>query len=267
AMTVHRDDKSIQSVQVALQLMEVLAHNRRPMGVTEIATKLGTPKARVYRHLRTLVGEGYVEQDPETEKYRLGVKLYHLGRAAGEQMDLLTEARPIMQRLCDRFQMTVSLGRPAVDGVFIIDMVRADSPFEISTRPGYVLPFHATAQGKVALAFSPSMDIDRILAQPLVRMTPQTITDPERLRAEVTKAKIEGWAVAPEEVLPGLNALAAPIFSADGGLTATITLVGTVQGVTATPSHDQIEAVSEAGRAISRALGYRAPVEVGGQRA
>lgn len=266
-MAEQRDDKSIQSVQVALQLMELLAHNRRAMGVTEIATKLGTPKARVYRHLRTLVGEGYVEQDPETEKYRLGVKLYHLGRAAGEQIDLLTEARPVMQHLCDRFRMTVSLGCPTEDGVFIIDMVRADSPFEISTRPGYVLPFHATAQGKVALAFSRTMDVDRILSRPLTRLTPRTVTDAERLRGEITKAKIAGWAVAPEEVLPGLNALAAPIFAADGALTATITLVGTVQGVTAPPSHEQIDAVIEAGSAVSRALGYRAVTEAEGKRA
>lgn len=265
-MNETREDKNIQSVQVALRLLEALAHNRGPMGVTEIATRLGTPKARVYRHLRTLFAQGYVEQDPETEKYRLGIKLYQLGRAAGEQIDLLTEARRIMQRLCDSLQMAVTLGRPVDDGIFIVDMLRADTPMEISTRPGYVLPFHATAQGKVALAFGDPDLADRVLAGPLERMTPQTIVDPDRLRAQVRKARLAGWAVAPGEVLPGLNAIAAPIFSADGRLEATITVVGTVQGLPARPRREMIAAVLEAGRAISHALGYRERAESEGRQ-
>lgn len=254
-----REDKSIQSVQVALRLLEALAHHRGPAGVTELALRLGMPKPRVHRHLRTLLAQGYVDQDPETEKYRPGIRLYELGRAAGEQIDLLTEARRVMQRLCDRFQLAVTLGRPVEDGVFVVDMLRADTPMEISTRPGYMMPFHASAQGKIALAFGAPELAERVQAGPLAAITPQTIRDPRRLRAEVDSARRNGWAAAPGEVLPGLNAIAAPIFGADGRLAATLTVVGTVEGVTDPPCPEMVEALLAAAAATSRALGYRDP--------
>lgn len=261
-----REDKSIQSVQVAMRLLEALAHNRGPTGVTELSLRLGMPKPRVHRHLRTLLAQGYVEQDPETEKYRPGIRLYELGRAAGEQIDLLTEARRVMQRLCDRFQLAVTLGRPVDDGVFIVDMLRADTPMEISTRPGYMMPFHASAQGKIALAFGPPTLAKRVLAGPLDRITAQTIGDPVRLRAEVDAARRDGWAAAPGEVLPGLNALAAPIFAADGRLAATLTVVGTVEGVPDPPPRAMVDALIDAAAATSRALGYREPADSRGRQ-
>lgn len=258
-MTRQKDEQGIQSVHTALRLLEALSRNRNPMGVTEIARRMGTPKARVYRHLRTLLTDGYVDQDQETEKYRLGIKLYHLGRAAGDQMDLLTEARRVMQGLAGRYNLSVSLGQPIDEGVFIIDIVRTDSPFEISTRPGFVLPFHATAQGKVVLAHASQARVDRVLSAPLEKLTPHTVTDPEALRGQIRKAKLAGWAVAPEETLPGLNALAAPILAADGKIVATIAIIGTVQNLPKRPPRMLTEAILEGAHIISLALGYHEP--------
>lgn len=258
-MSSQRDEQGIQSVRTALRLLETLSLNRGPMGVTEISRQMGTPKARVYRHLRTLLTEGYVEQDQDTEKYRLSIKLYHLGRSAGDQIDLLREARRVMQGLADRHNLSVSLGQPINDGVFIVDIVRTDSPFEISTRPGYVLPYHVTAQGKVVLAHASPEMVDQVLSGPLEKLTPLTITDPEILREQIQKAKLAGWAVAPEETLPGLNALAAPIMEAGGKIVATIAFVGTVQNLPRKPPRLLTEAILEGAHVISLALGYHEP--------
>ena len=255
-MSAPRDSQGIQSVHTALRVLEALCESRKPMGVTEIANHMGETKTRIFRHLRTLLADGYVHQDTESEKYRLSIKLFHLGRAAEEQSDLLAEARRVMQTMCDRLNITVSLGRPVDKGVFIVDIVRADTPFEISTRPGYILPFNSTAQGKVVLAHATPDAVKEALARPLERLTPETITDPDVIRAQIQKARIRGWAVAPGETLPGLNALAAPIFDASGKLVATIAFIGTTQSLPKTTPPAMISSIIEAGRTISQALGY-----------
>lgn len=254
---VTKDDTGIQSVQTALALLELMAQSRGPMGVTEIARRMEVPKPRVYRHLQTLLADGYVERDEETEKYRLGIKLYHLGRAAGEQIDLLAEARRVMLALSDRFGLSVSLGQPIDEGIFILDIVRVDTPFEFSTRPGHVLPYHATAQGKVALAMGPPAAVDRVLEGPLPPLTPHTVTDPATLRRQIEAARAAGWAIGPEEALPGLNALAAPIFDASRKVVATMALIGTMMHLPKKPPAELVEAITDAAHRVSLALGYR----------
>jgi DNA-binding IclR family transcriptional regulator len=247
----------IRAVVLAFRVLGFLADSGGERGVTEIAQALGLTKASVYRHLRTLMSLGYVDQNARTEKYRAGIGLYLLGRAVGEHMDLLTEAKRVMERLRDDHGHTVTLGRPVEGGILIVELIRANAPFEIGTRPGYVFPYHATAQGKLALAFGPATRLDNILAGPLERMTERTITDPTELRAQVALARRRGWAAAPEETLPGITALAAPVFDHDGSLAATITVLGSVQHIGREPEAALVDDVVRAARQVSRALGYR----------
>lgn len=117
------------------------------------------PKARVYRFLQTLVAIGYVAQDPDTERYRLTLKLYHLGQAIADGTELITVARPEMIRLRDVTGQTVTLSVLEERGMRVIDIVRMESPVQIVTKPGALLDFHASAQGKLALAFGrPALD-------------------------------------------------------------------------------------------------------------
>ena len=247
----------IRAVVLAFRVLRFLADSGGERGVTEIAQALGLTKASVYRHLRTLMALGYVDQNARTEKYRAGIGLYLLGRAVGEKMDLLTEAKRVMERLRDDHGQTVTLGRPVEDGILIVELIRANAPFEIGTRPGYIFPYHATAQGKLALAFGPATRLEKVLAGPLEKMTEKTITDPAALRDQVAQARRWGWAVAPEESLPGITALAAPIFDHDGSLAATITVIGSVQHIGREPEAALVDDVVRAAGQVSRALGYR----------
>ncbi len=248
--------KQIQSVSMAFEMLETMVRLRGAEGVTEIARRLGVPKARAHRYLATLRDLGCVEQDPVSGKYRLGIRLYHLGRAAGDQQDLLAAAKPIMQALCERLGLTISLSRPTVDGLLLLDMVRAFSPIEISVKPGYLVPLHATAQGKVALAFGGDDLREAVDGAELWSCTEQTIRDHAALTEEVGLTRRRGWAVAPGETLPGLNALAVPVYGAEGELAATLAAVGTTQTVPRDPGEDLLEPIRQAGRDLSGALGY-----------
>lgn len=227
-------------MRTAFEVLEALAASQEPLGVTDISRALGITKTRGYRHLRTLVGSGYVTQDPATEKYRAGIKLFLLGQRVAAQNSFLSAARKVMRPLRDAVGHTVTASRIVGGAVEVLDMVRGSSPFEIGTKPGSRFPLDRSAQGKVALAFG--------------RGAPANAG--AKLRREVRLARERGWAVAPEEILRGVNALAAPVFFADGTVAGTIALVDSVELLPATPTRKQISAILEAARVASRGLGH-----------
>jgi IclR family transcriptional regulator, KDG regulon repressor len=254
-MTDEKAPAGIQSLKSAFRVIEEMASLGEPVGVTELAKALGMPKTRTFRYLRTLKTLGYVSQDASTEKYRLTLRLFHLGQAVADSTQLLTEARAAMVQLRRDTEQTATLSIIESGGVRVLDIVRADSPVQIVTRPGALLEFHSSAQGRVALAFGPASLWDAVRGKDLTRWTPQTNTDLDTLEAEVETTRRRGWATAPEQTLVGVNALAAPIFDANRALIATITVAGSLQHVPAEPPADLLAAVLQAARRISENLG------------
>lgn len=253
---VERIDKSAnQSTQVAFQIIEVMAAAGETMRVTDLARQLGMPKARIYRFLQTLVAIGYVVQDAETERYRLTLKLFHLGQAIADGTQLITVARPELIRLRDVTGQTTTLSVLEEQGMRVIDIVRTDSPVQIVTKPGALLAFHASAQGKLALAFGPARLWDIVRAGPLEAVTAATKTDLAQLEGEIAQVRTQGWAVAPSEILPGVNAISAPILDAAHTMIGSINIAGPVQTVRPEPDAAQLAAVLGAGRTISISLG------------
>jgi DNA-binding IclR family transcriptional regulator len=243
------------SAIAAFQIIEEMAPMTEDVRVTDLARRLGMPRAKVYRYLQTLCNIGYVRQDPVSERYRLTLKLFHVGQAIADGTQLTSTARPVMVQLRDKAGFTCTLSIPEQNGMRVVDIVRVDSPVQIVTKPGALLSFHASAQGKVALAFGdPDLLTGELAAShpPLANGQP---FDPARLETEVTRTARTGWAVAPEETLNGLNALSSPIFDLENKFVATITIAGSVQDIPAEPPATLCAAVTQAARAISIDLG------------
>jgi len=250
----------IDAVVTTLDIIEHLAQARGPVGVSELASAIDIPKPRIYRHLRTLVSRGYVIQEPRSEKYGLTMRLSHIGRAIADQTEFYFELRSVMPALRERVRQSVVVGQIEEDGVRVVDILRQRSEVEISSRPGALFDFHCTAQGKVALAFGPPRLWTRLQCTPLRKWTDATKTDIDRLRTEVERVRKRGWAVAPGEVLSGINALAAPVFDATGALVATIGILGSIQHVAPRPAPELVSAVLDAAADFSRRLGYQQAV-------
>jgi len=247
----------IESVVTTLSIIEHMAQARGPLGVSELATAVGMPKPRIYRHLRTLVSRGYATQEPLSDKYGLTLRLSHIGRAISDQTEFHVELRSVMPALRERVRQSVVVGQIEDDGVRVVDILRQRSEVEISSRPGTLFDLHCTAQGKVALAFGQPRLWKKLQRSALRKWTDATITDIARLRVEVDRVRKRGWAVAPGEVLSGINALAAPVFDASGALAGTIGILGSVQHVASRPAPELIAAVLEAAADFSRRLGFR----------
>lgn len=249
--------KPIRSVVTALAIIEQMAEAGGPVGVSELAAAVGIPKPRIYRHLQTLVSRGFVAQGRLGDRYALTIRLSHIGRAIADQSEFQVEARSVMPALRARAGQSVAIGQIEDGGVRVVDILRHHSEVEISTRPGALFDFHCTAQGKVALAFGPAGLWDRVMRAPLRRWTDATITHPGRLKTEIARVRRRGWAVAPGEILSGINALAAPVFDGGGGLAGTIGILGSIQHLAARPAPRLVAAVLDVAGELSRRLGYR----------
>ena len=239
-----------------LSLTELLAASRQPRGVSDIARTLGTSKARIYRHLRALIEHGYVRQEPEAERYEIGIKLMILGEAVRDRFDVLGAMRPVMSELREASGLTVTVATLVENAVIVLDLMQGAALVEFGIRPGATLDFHASAHGLIALAFGPQALIDDVLSRPLPALTPRTVIHPDEVRAAVDKARKQGWATAPDQMLIGVNTLAAPVFDHRGGFRGSIAIVGSTQFIAARPAKAQIDQVVHAANEASRRLGW-----------
>ena len=244
----------IQSVLMTGQIIEALAAAGQPLRLTALANQLGEPKAKTHRHLSTLKHLGFVDQDAKTETYRLGLKLVHIGQSAIDQFDLRRLAEPYMTRLRDLTHQTVVLSTPASGDAIINAVVDSPNFVTISVRLGYRLPAHASAQGRLNLAFAPPAVQQRILARKLQVFTPRTMVDPAKLRERLTQIRQQLFDISMDETLLGISAVAAPILNFNNELVGAIAVVGTTQYVHEPVDPEQLKLLRACTKAISLRL-------------
>ncbi len=241
---------------LALRILRELAEADGPTGVTTLAANLGTTKSRISRYLQTLVQEGFVQRAPDSERYQVGPGMVKLSLNLLSQINLLSAARPVLANLRDALGHSAVTSQFEGDGIRVIAALRGKSDIEIGVLPGSPLSLHGSAQGKLALAFGPANLREKVLSSELVALTPQTITNPEALDVELDRIRNNGWAMAANEALIGLNTLAAPIFEGNGRFVGTIAINDSVQHIGNEPTAQQLSEILRAAAAISEDLGF-----------
>lgn len=244
----------VMAIRLVLGILEMLA-KRESVGVTELARDLATTKARVYRHLRTLVDQGYAIQDSDSERYAAGPRLMALARVAAlTPFEGITRlARPTMMRLRDDVGHTVNFSLVYGDSASIVETLQGNSIIGIVMQTNAPLPLHSTAAGKLLLA-ERLAQTGALPDGPLEKFTDNTINDPELLRMELTRVNEQGWAAAPEETMLGINALSAPVRDHRGELVAMISVLSSIQFIPRQPPRALIDSTLAAARDISDAL-------------
>ena len=252
ARTGQPSRERIASSQRTLAILDVLAAEGS-LGTNEIARRLGTTASTVSRQLGTLVESGYVEHLPGSGRYRLGIRLVQLGNLVLMRLDVRTVARRHLEALVDETGETATLSLPGDPDAVTIYFVPARQVVQGVTQLGRPSVAHATAAGKVMLAFS-----GRRPQAPLHSYTERTITDPAALEAELEQVLRRGWADAYEEREPELNAIAAPVFGDDGRLAAVVALQGPVPRFGRAPARKALPPLLARAEKISSALGAAA---------
>ncbi len=246
-----------ETVDLSLRLLERLANSREAIGVSDLAREFEASKATVYRHLRALVLHGFVHQDTATARYSAGIKLFVLGERLRERFDILAVARDDLARLRDETGQPVTVTTLVEGQVVVLEVLQGNALVNFGTQPGTILDLHASAHGKVALAFGPPSLLQQCLAKPRKAWTSLTICSPSALERAIAQVRARGWATAPNQVLEGVNGLAAPVFNHSGIYAGAVAIAGSIQYIPATPPPAQVKAVTKAAARISQKLGWR----------
>ncbi len=256
-------DQSVQSLERAFGILETLGQHPQGIGVTELGQCTGLHKSTVHRLLSTLLAYGYVEQDKDTERYRLGIKILGLGLEVLDNLDFRKEALPYMKELVEICRETVQL--TVLDRGQVVVVERDQSPETITVNLGLRADVHCTAEGKVLLAHLPREKIENILdKRPMQQYTVNTVTDINNMLAHLEKVRNQGYAINAEELAEGLRAVAAPVFDHTGQVIAALSISGPTSRLTLERIARLVTVLKEASSSVSHRLGYRSGVTTGG---
>jgi DNA-binding IclR family transcriptional regulator len=246
-------------IHQAMRVLRLFSPDRREVGVTEAAELMGRPKSSVSRLLRAMEAEGFLHRDEESGRFRLSLGLAALGELARASTSMQRLARPVLEELVQSTGETSNLvvldGSQAVN----VEVVRSSRAVQHVGVLGRRLPLHATAAGKVLLAWASPELQRRVLAGPLPRFASATLTDPEALARELDCVRHRGYATASQELEEGLAAVSAPVRDHRGGVVAALTTSAPRSRVEGEIPDSLAVPVTEAAAVLSAALGFQEP--------
>jgi len=266
-MEHRRKEKSeyvVQAVDRALDILEVFNYNEEELGVTELSHKLNLHKNNVFRLLATLETRGYIEQDQKTGNYRLGIKIFEVANVFLHHLGLRRQARPILEELVGKCNETAYLAVTEGTDVVYVLMHETNHTVRVIPRLGHRLPAYCTASGKVQLAFESQDRLFQLFKdRPLRKLTPNTLTDLDRLLGHLGEVAQQGYAVDNEELEEGVCCVAAPVRDYSHKVVAGVGLSGPVSRFSPERIlNDLAPLVKEAGVKISQRLGYEIPGDI-----
>lgn len=200
---------TVQSIERAFQILEIMSVARDDMGVSEIAEQAALPLPTVHRILGTLVGNGYVYRTPR-RRYALGARLIPLSQNVGGSLG--ASLRPYLAVVAEQTRESVSVAMIDRDSGRYIAHVPSKQSMRMFTEVGNRVELHSTGVGKVILSSKPDATVRALLHRTGMRaVTPRTITDIEVMMAEIEEVRRLGYALDEEEHELGVSCVAVPI--------------------------------------------------------
>ncbi|PLT34500.1 IclR family transcriptional regulator [Bacillus sp. V5-8f] len=254
-------ENMVKSVSRALDIITLVSLKKGGLGVTEIAKQIDINKSSVYRILSTLVQYGYIEQDSDTGRYKLGYKFLEISSKLLESIDLRAEALPYLQELETETNEVIHLVVYDQGEVVYIEKLEGNQTLRMHSKVGKRAPMHCTSVGKAILAHLPAGIVSDILERKgLPRHTESTITDKEAFLQELKHVKQKGYALDLEENEYGITCIAVPIFDHLGKVIAAASISGPTMRMTSERMDHLQDRMLHIGRQISTRLGYESRI-------
>jgi DNA-binding IclR family transcriptional regulator len=216
----------VKTLLKSLKILECFTEKTPELGITEISEMLGLYKSNVFNILTTFEEAGYVEQNHENNKYRLGTKILELAYTISSTIDFRRVILPYLQEIAEKSNETVYLGMPYRDEVLYLDMAFPRNTLPTKSILGDTAPLYCTAIGKAILAHYPEDRIKEILSKELVPITNNTITDKDKLHEELRRTVSRGYAIDNMENEYGIKCVGKAIFNRKGEVIAGISISG-----------------------------------------
>lgn len=203
----------------------VISNQNTGMTYTDIVGRTGLPKSSVHRVLKELTQMGYLTFSRETKKYRGSMRLAAIGAEVMANFDVRDHVHPYLLDLHRETEHTSNMGiRNGTVGVFIDKIESQDYGIKLFSEVGKTFPLHCTGLGKVLLAYAPQDNTEAVLDGPLEAVTDNTITDPDKLLAELKEVRSRGYALDYEEITRGIMCVAAPVYGVRGDVVCAISV-------------------------------------------
>lgn len=257
-MSKKRSDYYIQSIKRAIQILNSFTLKEKELSITELSKRLNLHKSTVHRILVTLEDEALVEKNNINQKYHLAIKLLELGNIVKEQMEISTYTYPIMKELVQKVEESVYLNIIMDKKKVIIEKCESSHDLRRVIHLGKSSPLYRGSSGKVLLAFLSDEEIDEILQkEKLIPLTPNTITDPIKLKQKLKEIRLKKYAISLEETHIGTNSVAVPIFDYSGKCVASLGISGPSNRFTKQKILQFVPLVKETAKKISFSSGYQ----------
>jgi DNA-binding IclR family transcriptional regulator len=216
------------SVEKALNILLAFNPKNLELGTTDLTRITGFHVATVSRTLKILTRKGFLQQNPLTRKFRLGLSIFSLGQTAMESVSegLTNVAMPVLGELGKKLGETVVIEMVSGGKGIITYVVQGAKASSIRGHIGGRVAIHARAGTKTILAYSKQEVVDDILKNKLARLTHKTITDPEKFRRHIEKIKKQGVGFCQEEIDIGINAIGVPIFNHKNEPAGSVVVIG-----------------------------------------
>ena len=215
------------ALNTGLDLLEGLGAASRPLGLSELARTLDADNANVHRLLAVLRNRGYVNRNEDAKTYSLGAGVVQLAGALLRNMDVVTEARPLMRELVNVTGESVHLAHKTVHGGVYLARERLARRVTVETEIGSPVVVHATSTGKALYCCDPTEIVEAILNREGMDVyTDNTITDRDVLLADLEATAARGYALDNEELSVGVRCIASPVVDISGTVKASIGLSG-----------------------------------------
>jgi DNA-binding IclR family transcriptional regulator len=247
----------LSSVTSALLVMKAFSAEEAEIGISSLAKRLGLAKSTVHRLAVTLASEGFLEQNPDNGRYRLGLSLFTLGALARRRMDVSNVSRPLLGVLRDKTQEAATLAILSRTSIMYLHNLESGQAIGIRAYIGDLKPAHCTAEGRVLLAYSTPPVVAEVLKEGLAARTAKTIVDTDGFMRALEEVRAAGYAIDDEESEAGLRCIAAPVRDISGKVIAAVGLAGPTQRLTKKDLRALAPDVAATAEAVSVRLGYK----------
>jgi len=246
----------VQSLGRAFAILEQVARHREGIGLAELSKLVGLHNSTTFHLAKTMVSLGYIRQERETKRYRVGRPLFALAASALDEIEMVNVATPIMEDLSRETGETSHFAVRMGDAVVVIARTSGPGAFQLTDRVGVVRPAHCTALGKIILAALRPDQLKRFLER--VDLTPSTkksITDPAVLLREIAEIRRSAVAIDDGEFNPEVRCIAVPVYNFTGDVVGALGVSGPVWRMTDQLMQSRAKRVKAAASRLSGEFG------------
>jgi DNA-binding IclR family transcriptional regulator len=243
--------QGIQSIEVGMHILKIIAEAGKPLSITEIAILCDTSKSKLHRYLTSFVRTGMLEKNQDA-KYILGTEIIRLGLKASQKLKVTEIVAPHLMYLKEALNETVALAVWGQNGPFFVSWEESNGPVNIGIKVGSQVRVTQSAAGLVFATFLP----DKVTEQKIKQELNEFSVDSEKFQSTIDFVKANGYSYVKGTIISGISAIASPIFDQSSKLVATLTVVGLENSLDTSENSKAVNILKERSAMISEFLGW-----------